>query len=525
MGKKIVIFLIFIAIVFGLTSGIKSVKIEDDNKNEVEVLTNEVNEIYRDEINISIAELDTLNPLKTKNSDVVAMLSLIYEPLVTYNSDDTIEYILAEDCTKLDEYNWIIKLRNSIKWHSGVGFTASDVVFTINALKNNDITYSSNVKNVNSMELIGDDTVKINLYSPDDFFVSKLNFPIIPEYYFKGENFNNENKASKMVGTGPYKYVTSDDDIIELAFNKNWWKENNAKLKKVYVYKYATYGEAIKGFKSSNIDLIVTNMSSWKEKFGTIGVNSYSFENSEYELIVPNCKNILLSDNSVRRAILQAINRENIINSIYNDNASVSDIPIHMNSKSSVSNAEYDIEKAKQILINAGWTQIQGAWQKEIEDKKYSLHFTMLVNAENEKKIAVAEKIKNNLAEIGIPITISKTSIENIKKYISEDKFELALLSLDIKNEMFTCSLVEENSELNYSNYSSDAMKSIIESLKVDKSNYDENIYSYALLFKNDAPYIGLYFKTSTILTNKSVKGNIEPTWSNCFRNIITFCK
>lgn len=525
LGKKIVLFFIFVAIVWGLTAGMKSVKIEEKDEVEVQSLMKDVNEIYRDELNISISELDTFNPLKTKNADVVALLNLIYEPLIAYKSDDELEYVLAESCTRLDEYNWIIKLRNNVKWHSGVTFTANDVVFTFNMLRNNDLTYSSNVKNINSIEVIGDDAIKINLSLADDFFASKLSFPIVPEYYFKGENFNNENRISKMVGTGPYKYINTSDDIIELSFNKNWWKEDDAKLQKIYVYKYATYGEAIKAFKSANIDLIVTNMSSWKEKFGTIGVNSYSFENSEYELIVPNCNNVLLADNSVRRAILQAINRENIINSIYNDNASVSDIPIHTNSKNSVTNAEYDIEKAKQILINAGWSQSQDGWQKNIEGKKYSLHFTLMVNADNKEKIAVAEKIKENLSEIGIPININKISIENIKNNIKQDKFELALLSIDIKNEMFTYSLVENESENNYANYFSEAMNSIIENLKVDNLNYDENIYTYSLLFKNDAPYIGLYFKTSTILTNKSVKGNIEPTWSNYFRNITTFCK
>ena len=48
---------------------------------------------------------------------------------------------------------------------------------------------------------------------------------------------------------------------------------------------------------------------------------------------------------------------------------------------------------------------------------------------------------------------------------------------------------------------------------------------SFVQNYKNDAPYIGLYFKTSTMLTNKSVKGNFEPTWSNYFRNITSFCK
>ena len=63
LGKKIVLFFIFVAIVLGLTVGIKSVKIEEKDEVEPQSLLKDVNEIYRDELNISISELDTFNPL------------------------------------------------------------------------------------------------------------------------------------------------------------------------------------------------------------------------------------------------------------------------------------------------------------------------------------------------------------------------------------------------------------------------------------------------------------------------------
>lgn len=526
LGKKIVFFMIVIAIVLGIVSGVKSVKFEDKESLIETPLDKEViTEIYRDELNLSISEYDTFNPLKTKNSDVKNILSLVYEPLISHNQNEDIEYILAESFAKLDSFNWIIKIRDDIKWHSGVNFSASDVAFTISTLRNNELTYSSNLKNVKEVEILSENSIKIVLNDADDFFISKLNFPVIPEYYFKGDNFNNESRFLKFVGTGPYKYSNASDEIIELSYNTSWWKNEDIKLKKIYVYRYSTYGEAVKGFKASEIDMIITNMSDWKEKFGTIGINSYPFENSEYEMIVPNCNNVALSENSVRRAILQAINRENIVSTIYNDNARISDIPIHNNSKNSITNAEYDVEKAKQILINASWQQTENGWVKEINKKKYYLNFTLMVSNENENKIAVAEKIKNNLEEIGIKITLNKVKNEKLKSNILQDNFELAIVSIDVKNEMFVQNLVDFENEYNYANYNSDAIKSIVQTLKIDKNNYDDNFYKFLSILKNDAPYIGLYFKTSSILTNKSVKGNFEPTWSNCFRNITSFCK
>ena len=148
-----------------------------------------------------------------------------------------------------------------------------------------------------------------------------------------------------------------------------------------------------------------------------------------------------------------------------------------------------------------------------------------MVNKDSEKKVLVAEKVKEDLAEIGINITIAKTTLENLKNSIEQDKFELILTSLDIKNETIPIETVSKDSKINYANYSSDTMQKIIEKLKIDEENYKENMPAFGILYKSEAPYIGLYFKNNTILTNKSVKGNFEPTWSNYFRNIISFCK
>ena len=526
MRKKIIMLLITIVIVLGFVIGIKNVKMEPEEIYEDTSLKNVSTEIYVDELNLAISEVDTLNPLKTKNSQVASILSLIYEPLVTYESSEELEGALATEWSKLDSYTWIIKLREGVKWHSGKDFLAEDVIFTFNLLRNNDLTYSSNLKNVKEIEKLNEYSLKIILNEKDDYFINKLNFPIIPEYYFKNEGFNNEDKLNRPIGTGAYKYSSMDEEKnIKLESNFSWWKKDSMKLRRINLYRYDTYGEAIKAFKSTEVDLIVTNMSEWQEKFGTIGINSYSFENSEYELIIPNCQNMALSENSVRRAILQGINRENIINSIYNDNASISDIPIHTNSKNSINNAEYDLEKAKQILINANWNQNESGWQKDINGRIQTLNFTLLVNNESEKKIETAEKIKDDLLELGIKITVKKVSMDTIKKAIEQDDFDLILASFDIKNETEIQENVLKNNSKNYSNYSSDEMEKLLEKLRIDDKSYNENMYAFAMLYKNDAPYIGLYFKTSTMLTNKSVKGNFEPTWSNYFRNITTFCK
>ena len=509
----------------GLVIGISHTNPRDKNPKKEETIP-VIEDTYVDELRIPLIELDSLNPLKTRNYQVFQVLSLIYEPLFEYDSEETFGGVLAKSFSKLDAKTWIITLRNDVTWHGGEVFNAYDVIATIKALQNHSLVYSANVENIENVERLDGSSVKITLKEDDDFFVNKLVFPIIPEYYLGGSGFEDENKEQRPIGTGPYAYdKTLENGNIVLQFNENWWKQKNAKLQTITLIPYATYGEAIKGFKSAKVDMMVTNMAEWKNKFGTIGLNHYDFENAEFEVIIPNCQNIILKDMAVRRAILEGINRENIINSVYDDNAVISDMGLHTNSHSSITNFEYDTEKAKQLLMNANWMQGESTWYKEIEGKKYELSFSLLVNKEDEKKMEVAQKIKDDLEELGIHIKLKAISLKEIKEAISQDAFELALVSLDIKGEEDLIQGVTMNHKRNFAHYSSTAMENVIEKIKTNTNVNRELMDEFWNRYKSEVPYIGLYYKTSTILTNKSVKGNFNPNWFRVYRNMDSFCK
>lgn len=521
--KKIFMFFIISGIIVGLFIGIRA-KILTDKESKIKVEVPQ-QEIEINELNLAISDIDTLNPLRTKNSHLADILKLIYEPLIGFDENNQIENMLAESWEKKDNLTWIIKLRKNIYWHDGEKMlTSSDVLYTINLLINNEINsvYTTNIKNIKSVDVVDDYNLVITLNEEDPYFISKLTFPIIPEHYFKGDGINDEKKANNPNGTGPYKYTLSDEQKITLSFNDMWWKSKAFKLKNIYLTKYSSYSEAIKGFKSSEVDMIITNMYKWKESFGFIGINSFGYESSEYETIIANANGAVLKEPSVRRAIRQAINMENIITSIYEGNGTIQDVPIISNSKYAGGSTEYDVEKAKQILINAGWVEKNNSWQKNGR----TLSFNLLVPESDETKIMVAEQIKEDLNEISIKINIKKSSWESIKKAISANSFELVLATLDIKNEYMLQDIVTTGNSNNYSNYSNPEMDIVINNLKSSTGEeYDVNMEEFKRIYKNDVPYIGLYFKNNTILTNKSVKGEYKSNSFNPYRNIMNFSK
>ena len=519
--KKILLFFVLAGLLLGLFLGIRSTML---NKEEKSIKIDATEATYKDELILPLVEIDTLNPILTNNKQVLDVLKLIYEPLFEFDIKNKLSPILGVEYMEKDNLTWIISLRKDVMWHSNKNFTAIDVLFTIDSIKSNPQSpYYNSLKNVYYCEELDNYTIAIYLYERDVNLPYKLTFPIMPQYYFK-DSLAHVEKTNRPIGTGPYKYVSSDDEKFVLSFNSNWWKEVKAKLNTIYLVKYQSYGEAIKAFKSSEIDVITTSMDSWRKKFGVIGINSYSYESDKYEMIIPNCNKIVLRDSAVRRAILYAINRENIIDDVYENNAIKQDLMIHsyswLNDKSQ--EVEYSIDKSKQLLTNSKWYLSNNVWNKTIDGKIYSLKLNLMVLKDNDTKKNACKIIKENLDSIGIKISIVEVDEATYIKNIENGNFDLAYGTLETINDFDVIDLLKTK---NYSNYNSAELDDDLNQLFISNVYLENSFKSFKLEYRNELPYIGLYYKTNTLLTNKAVKGSITPTIHNPYNNIWTWSK
>ena len=109
---------------------------EEEETSTVQDQTSTVSTLITD-LRLGISEFDTLNPLATNNKNIKEISRLIFDSLVTVSSNYGLEYGLATEIAKSDNLNYIITLRDGVKWQDGTDFTAQDVKFTIDAIKNN----------------------------------------------------------------------------------------------------------------------------------------------------------------------------------------------------------------------------------------------------------------------------------------------------------------------------------------------------------------------------------------------------
>lgn len=327
----IIIVLIFVAIYLMI---INKEIIASDIK-----ITKKENKISN-EITIGITDFDTLNPILSTNQDIQYISKLIYEPLIKIGQDFKLEQGLATEWIELSDKTYIIRLDENSFWDNGEKFSAKDVEYTINYIKNNKSIYNENVKNIKKIEIINDYTVKIFLIDTEEKFEYMLCFPIICD------------KIN--IGTGNFYLETVQDEQIIL--------KSKLSEKKININIYENIAKLYNAFVQEKIDLMVTNNINFENYIGTIGYNKKIICNRNFDFLKLN-----IDKPEIVKAINLAINKNEIIYKCYNNLYNKAEFPLQYGSYLYNENIEYEynINQAKQVLKGAGWEYTR----KNVEEK------------------------------------------------------------------------------------------------------------------------------------------------------------
>lgn len=514
------IFIIFIVII--LIFAILKMKEDEASKEELEQTVSGQEDKIK-EIKLGIAKLDTMNPILSNNKNVQDISKLIYEPLVTLTSDYKAEPCLAKEWAKQSDNSYLIKLRENVKWSNGQRFTADDVKFTIDRLKDSTTIYAYNVQYVIGMDIVDDYTVKINLDREVPFFEYNLTFPILSKDYYEAQDFTNTEKNKSPVGTGKYKISEVGSSYITLSKNTGWWnKQKELTIEKITVNLYSSIGELYNSFKIGNLDLISTTNDNLQEYIGSIGYSSKEMKGREYTFLALNAQNYFLSKQEVRKAIAYSIDKENIVSNIFNNKCYTSSFPLDYGnwlSQGQEASAGYNLDQAKQLLVDNGWSYKYQYWQKVENYRTQRIVLNLLVRASDAAKVAVAENIKMQLENQGIRINIIQATDEQYNQNIESKNYDIALCSITLSP---SPNLTTFFGEGNLSNYSNEEVTNIMNEAKntSDENVLKEKYKRLSEIYKAEIPYIGLYNNKYIVAYSSELVGDITPNWFNQFYGI-----
>lgn len=306
------------------------------------------------EIRVGISEIDTFNPLYSKNVNIQNITKILYEPLFEVTEDFKLEVKLATEYAKVNAKEYVVKIRENVKWSSGERFTAEDVIFTYEELKNMDSIYSANIQNIQDVQKVDDYTVKFVLKKEEAFFEYNLNIPIMSKTYYHDKDFSDKNLIPVSSGMYTVSEIKSSSAVLEK--NPNYWDRTiNLNLNKIYVNMYSTIGEVYNSFKLGNTDVISTENENLKQYIGEIGYNFHEIKGRTHDFLVLNTESELLTKD-VRVAISSLIDKNNIALNVHSNNVVTSNFPLDYGSYLYAGDSSvnvYDTANASEILTKA----------------------------------------------------------------------------------------------------------------------------------------------------------------------------
>lgn len=481
------------------------------------------------EIKIAIAELDTINPILSKNKNVQEVSKLIFEPLVNIAQNYKAEPCLATEWAKADGNSYILKLREDVKWSNGEKFNSEDVRFTIDRLKEINSIYSYNVQYVTGVDAVDENTVKIKLDRDIPFFEYNLTFPIMSKAYYEGQDFSNTEKNKNPIGTGIFKIGEITDSNIVLEKNEMWWniKNKNAILEKITINTNSSMSEVYNSFKMGNIDFVNTSNLNYTDYVGTLGYSTKEYAGREHGFLALNTKNGLLSNIQVRKAILSGIDKNNIVGNVFGGKYYTSSFPLSYGNwldNEDNGNATFNAANVNKILEADGWTLRKGNWQKYVNHRTEKLVINLLVKASDTNRVNVANVIQNQLAQVGIGINIKSVSDGQFTNSLNAKDYDMVLIESEVSTSPYLGTYFNENNYANYSN------KEVTDIMKEVSNSTDENILKEKYkrlkeIYTNDVPYISLYFSKNVAIYNTSLAGEVNPNWYNLYYNIENWYK
>lgn len=506
------IFVLFVIFIIGFAAYKIYYKEENIEENE-QTNTIETDEQVLTNMRIGIAGFDNINPIISQNRDVINLSTIIYEPLLSLSEDYKLELRLAKECSRINEKTYIVKLKDNLTWEDGSSITGRDVQFTIEKLREGNSVYSSNAKNISSVEIIDGLTVRINLSSEENFFEYNLIFPIICSKQFENVEDFYKSRIAPM-SSGMYKVKSAASDSMELVKNDKWYQtaEVSRRIDNIKINFYSDMGDAYNSFKIGNIDMICTTNVNIKDYIGTIGFTTKDYKGRELDFITINCKDTILANREVRQAINYAIDKNKIVSSVFGNEYYISSFPLdygnHLYTKESTSS--YNQDKAKKVLEDSGWTYKYGIWQKTENYSTKTIKLTLVVDNSDKQRVKVAELIEEQLENVGILVSLYKVSNKNYKDYLNSKDYDMIITGV---YNGYSPDLSYFFGDGNIAQYENEEIKTILNDLKsiTDQNVIKEKYERMVQIYEEDVPYICLYRNKAKAIYSMRLIGEFSP--------------
>ena len=458
---------------------------------------------------------------------------LISEGLLKTDKDGKVVAGLAEKWESTpDGLVWTFHLRNGIKWSNGDPITAKDFKdawvralspetaseysYMLYPIKNGEAFNTQKAKAEDlGIKVIDDKTLEVTLEAPtpyfDDLVTFKTYMPLNEKFFTEaGEAYFTE--ADKTLSSGPYVLKSwTHDSEMKFERNPNYYDQASIKTDNIVFKLISDNAASFNAFKNDEVDVTVVTVAQAKEFEKDPRLVS-SNDGSVWYLLM-NTKIKELGNAKIRKAILMAVNRDELTQTVLNGSgqAAKTFVPSGIGMKGLAKAdfteevttviPQFNVEEAKKLLAEG---------LKEVGvDKMPQLE--MIFNDSGNNKL-IAEYVQESLNKnLGIDLQLSAMTFqERIARMKQKDfDFVLAGWSGDFHDPITYLDLFVTNGGNNHGSYSNARYDELVRTIKstADPSVRYPAMVELEKIISEDIPIGVLFHRERKYLVNPRVQG------------------
>ncbi|ABY41476.1 ABC transporter substrate-binding protein [Bacillus cereus] len=464
--------------------------------------------------------------------------SVIFASLVSTDKQGKPTPELAEKWDiSSDQLTYTFHLRKDLKFSDGSPLTADDVAFTLTLLHDKayegdkDISQyavkggkeykEGKATSIEGIQVVDPQTIKITTEKVNSQALTALGGEVLSKAYY-GKDYKQNTSLDylkalyeKPIAAGPYKfekYIPGQE--VRFVANENYYA-GKPKIPN-FIYKITSGDTKLQLFQTGEVDY--TGLGTGDEvleqakalEFANIQIETAA----SFSYIYMNNNKPYLKDKKVRQALIYGLDRKKYVDTALKGYGTVANVPIHPTSwaytEEGVNKYEYDKEKAKKLLDEAGWkVGSDGIREKDGQKLKLS-YFGPSSAKDSDLLIPIA---KENYKEIGVEFNPEFMDFNTMLSKVNKGDYDLASVSTPITSDPSETageylSGVNEKS-LGYKNAKVDELiQKGIETVDIEKRKP-----IYKELYKelsDDPPVILLNYRRTITGYNGNIKG-IDP--------------
>ncbi|MFN8493469.1 MAG: ABC transporter substrate-binding protein [Caldilineaceae bacterium] len=382
---------------------------------------------------LSHQEIAGLGPNDLGATMQALMINAIHNSLVGWDTDNKMYNDLTESVdVQPDGLKYTFKLHKGVKFHDGSEFKAGDVKYTIDYYRDpkNATTIQTSYVGIDKVETPDDYTVVVNMATVNaDSLVNWAALPIVHAKHHK--EVGDAKYSTSPIGTGPFKlkeWKASEYTLLEAFPDYFKAKPQVDFIRMEVVPEDAVRKTALEtgDADSSAWPLLVQDSLELKKdtKFKVYGTPGDSIKHFPL-----NNERPFFADKRCRQAMMYALDRQRIIDDLWNGAAQVAHsnlTPVSPYYKADLKRYDFNPEKAKSLLDEAGW-KVGADGIREKDSVKFS--FTCTAKAGDQARKAIAELAQQLFKDVGIEMKISEAPVAEILQGMREGKLDCAIFN------------------------------------------------------------------------------------------------